>query len=103
MCATKENREQEESMGLEVTAAERIALENIVRQLEAGWNAGDGDAFAAPFAKDADFVMVRAEHMRERAVIAAGHTGIFRSIYAGSSNRYTLESVRLLRPDVALV
>ena len=82
---------------------DRAALEGIVHTLEAAWNAGDGAAFAAPFAEDADFVTVRAEHMRSRAVIAAGHDGIFRSIYAGSSNQYSIESIRSLGEGVALV
>ncbi|MEO7967071.1 MAG: SgcJ/EcaC family oxidoreductase [Gemmatimonadaceae bacterium] len=75
----------------------------LVKSLESAWNAGDGDAFAAPFASDADFVNVRAEHHRGRAEIAAGHKGIFRSIYAGSVNQYTPSTLRLLSPDTALV
>jgi uncharacterized protein (TIGR02246 family) len=83
--------------------ADRAALENIVRQLEAAWNAMDGSAFAAPFAEDADFVNIRGEHFRGRAAIAAGHAAIFRTIYAGSTNHYTVEGLRLLRAGVALV
>lgn len=79
------------------------AFLRIVRHLESAWNAGDGHAFAAPFAKDADFVTIRAEHVRGRDAIGAGHAAIFRTIYAGSSNSYRIESSRLLRPDVALV
>src|SRR5215207_1694094 len=82
---------------------DRTAFEQIVGRLEAAWNAWDGDAFAAPFADDADFVNVRGEHFRTRSAIAAGHAGIFRTIYAGSTNRYTIESARLLGADVALV
>lgn len=82
---------------------DRATLEGIVGRLEAAWNAMDGDAFAAPFAGDADFVTIRGEHMRGRPAIAAGHTGIFRTIYAGSTNHYTVEAARLLRPEVALV
>jgi uncharacterized protein (TIGR02246 family) len=66
-------------------------------------DAGDRAAFAAPMANDADFVTVRAEHFTGHDVIASGHAGIFRSIYAGSTNRYSIESIRLIRPDVALV
>ena len=75
----------------------------IVRRLEDAWNAGDGMAFAEPFSEDADFVTIRGEHLRGRHAIGAGHAGIFRTIYAGSRNRYTIESSRLVRPDVALV
>ncbi|MEO8078298.1 MAG: SgcJ/EcaC family oxidoreductase, partial [Acidobacteriota bacterium] len=83
--------------------ADRESLDETVRTLEAAWNAGDGAAFAAPFAADADFVTIRAEHFRGRDAIAAGHAAIFRTIYAGSRNQYTVESVRQLAPTVALV
>jgi uncharacterized protein (TIGR02246 family) len=82
---------------------DRVALESIVAALEAAWNAGDGSRFGEPFAPDADFVTIRAEHFRGREAIARGHAAIFRTIYAGSVNRYTMESARLVRPDVAIV
>ena len=63
----------------------------------------DGSAFAAPFAAEADFVNIRGEHFRGQAAIAAGHAAIFRTIYAGSTNHFTVEGARLLRPEVALV
>ena len=90
-------------MAHELAASDRAALDQIVQQLEAAWNAMDGTAFAAPFADDADFVNIRAEHFRGREAIEAGHTAIFRTIYAGSTNRYAIEAARLLSPDVALV
>jgi uncharacterized protein (TIGR02246 family) len=89
--------------GAEVPAADRAAFQNIVAQLEAAWKAMDGSAFARPFAEDADFVNIRAEHFRGRTAIAAGHSAIFRTIYAGSTTQMAFESARLLRPEVALV
>lgn len=86
-----------------IDPADRAAIEAIVTKLEAAWNAGDGVAFGEPFAPDADFVNIRAEHFRGREAIANGHSAIFRTIYAGSRNRLTVDSLRLLRPDVALV
>jgi uncharacterized protein (TIGR02246 family) len=87
----------------DLAPAERTALENIVRQLEAAWNAMDGAAFAAPFADDAEFITIRGEYFRGRTAIAAGHAALFRGIYAGSTNHCAVEGVRLLRPEVALV
>jgi len=86
-----------------LTDADRTAIDALVATLESAWNAGAGDAFAAPFAPDADFVNVRAEHHQGRQAIAAGHTGILRSIYAGSTNQYVVKSARLLTSEVALV
>lgn len=83
--------------------ADLAAFERILGSLEAAWNAGDGQAFGSPFSADADFVTIRAEHLRGRDAIAAGHAAIFRTIYAGSINRFRMETARLLRPDVGLV
>jgi len=84
-------------------AADRSALDAVIEALEDAWNAGDGDAYAAPMAADADFVTIRAEHFRGRGAIAAGHAAIFRSIYAGSRLRCEIETARMLAPDVALL
>ena len=86
-----------------LSSADRALIDTVVRNLEAAWNAGDAAAFGAPFASDADFVTIRAEHFRGCDAIVSGHAAIFRTIYAGSANRYTVESARLLRSDVALV
>jgi uncharacterized protein (TIGR02246 family) len=93
---------EKEPVTTELPTPDRGALDKIVRDLEAAWNAGDGVAFAAPFAADADFVNIRGEHVRGRDTIAAGHAGIFRTIYAGSRNHYVVEHARLLRPEVML-
>jgi uncharacterized protein (TIGR02246 family) len=86
-----------------LNAADRAAIDTLVASLESAWNAASGDGFAAPFADDADFVNIRAEHHQGRRAIAAGHAAILRTIYAGSTNRYTIESARLVTPDIALV
>jgi uncharacterized protein (TIGR02246 family) len=85
-----------------MTTAEHVEAERLVGVLQGAWNAMDGDAFAAPFAEDADFVNVLGEHFRGRKAVGVGHVGIFRTIYAGSTVMMKLERVRLLRPDVAL-
>ncbi len=90
-------------MPADLTKSERVELESIVGRLEAAWKAMDGSAFAMPFAEDADFVNIRGEHFRGRPAIAAGHTAIFRTIYTGSTVQLTIETVRLLRMDVALM
>jgi len=86
-----------------LNASDRKAIESVVKSLETAWNAADGVAWGACFAADADFVTIRAEHFHGRDAIAGGHAGIFKTIYAGSVNHFTLDSARLIRPDVALV
>lgn len=90
-------------MSNQPATADQEAITSIVAALERAWNTADGDAFAAVMADDADFVTIRAEHLRGRQAIAAGHTAIFQTVYAGSRNRLTLESARLLREGVALI
>lgn len=78
------------------------AIRQIVRQLQDGWNAHDGKAFAAPFAEDADYVIVNGMKIKGREEIEKGHAGIFSTFYKESHNVATLKSVRFLRPDVAV-
>jgi uncharacterized protein (TIGR02246 family) len=79
------------------------ALRQIVQQVEDAWNAHDGKAFAAPFAAEADYVVVNGVYVKGREEIERGHTGIFTTIYKESRNAATLKSIRFLRPDVAVV
>jgi uncharacterized protein (TIGR02246 family) len=53
----------------------------------------------AEFANDADFIHVLGGY----GDIEHGHRTIFDTIYKGSHNRFEVEKVRLLRPDVAVV
>ena len=78
-------------------------IRQIVKGLEDGWNNGDGQAFSAPFAEDADYVVVDGRYARGRSVIAMAHQTIFDTIYKGSFNKATVEAVRFIRPDVAVV
>jgi uncharacterized protein (TIGR02246 family) len=85
-----------------MTTEER-ALHGMVYQLEAAWNAADSAAFAALFGDDADFVHILGGYYNGREAIEAGHHMIFGTIYKGSAVRYSVEKIRFLRPDVALV
>ncbi len=78
-------------------------FEDVLRSLEQAWNIGDAAAFGARMAEDADFVTIRADHLRGRPAIVASHAHIFSTIYAGSRNRISLESVRRLGDDLAVV
>lgn len=82
---------------------EEVAVREIVTQICEGWNVGSGEAFAAPFAEDADYVIVDGRYIKGRPIIAAGHQQLFDTIYKGSHNTATIKSVRFLRDDVALV
>ena len=74
----------------------RAAAETIAAALTAAWNAADGEAFAAQFAGDADFVNIFGMHVVGRDEIEKLHQTIFDTIYQGSHNAFTVEEVRAL-------
>jgi uncharacterized protein (TIGR02246 family) len=85
-----------------MTAEAQPIVSEIVMELETAWNAADGDAFARPFAEDADFVNIRGEHHRTRGAIAVGHHAILSTIYKGSVVRFQVAAVRPIAPGVIL-
>lgn len=84
-------------------AADETAIKQLVQQLQDGWNAHDGKAFAAAFAADADYVVVNGTKVKGREEIEKGHAGIFATIYKDSHNVGSVKSIRFLRSDVAIV
>ena len=82
---------------------EHGALLEIVDKLEQAWNNGDSVAWTAQFASDADFIHILGGFFHGSRDIEQGHRTIFDTIYKGSHNRYQVEKVRFLRPDVAVV
>ena len=83
--------------------ADETAIEGLVQTFVDGWNTGDGATCARPFAADADFTAITGLRIRGRDMIAKGHDEILSTIYRGSQNSATVESIRFLRPDVAMV
>jgi uncharacterized protein (TIGR02246 family) len=83
-------------------AEDEATIRAIVIRLQDGWNAGDSKAFAAPFAEEADYVVINGMQIKGRAVIDAGHRQIFDTIYKGSHNTASIKSVRFIRDDVAV-
>ena len=78
-------------------------LLDIVKKLEVAWNNGDSVAWTTQFADDADFIHILGGHFHGHTAIERGHRAIFDTIYKGSRNKFTVENVRLIRPDVAAV
>ncbi|MDE9367879.1 SgcJ/EcaC family oxidoreductase [Luteipulveratus sp. YIM 133132] len=84
------------------TSPETVAR-HVLNRLESAWNEADGEAFGSCYAQDATFVTIRGERIVGRAAIAAGHAGIFSTIYAGSVNRMELVSATEIAGGVVLV
>ncbi|HZH31663.1 MAG TPA: SgcJ/EcaC family oxidoreductase [Pyrinomonadaceae bacterium] len=84
-------------------AADEAAVRSLVQKCVEGWNKGSGEAFAAQFAEDSDYVVVNGIHLKGRRQNASGHQQIFDTIYKGTRLWVRVKSVRFLRPDVALI
>jgi uncharacterized protein (TIGR02246 family) len=82
---------------------DEMEIGGLVRAFTHGWNAQDGAACARPFAVDADFTAVNGLRANGRDLIAEGHREILATIFQGSRLTDQVESIRFIRPDVALV
>lgn len=72
---------------------EALDTRALLDRLEEAWNSGDGTAYAASFAPDADFVNVRGE-LVAGPEIGPAHDRLFAGPYAGSTVRYRLVRTR---------
>jgi len=91
-------------MNIDTTNDPRLVAKEFFAHLETAWNAADGGRFGAEFSDVTDFVNIRGEHLHGgAALIAAGHQGIFDTIYRGSTNSLHLDRVREVAPGCLLV
>jgi uncharacterized protein (TIGR02246 family) len=85
------------------TMTDEAAVRALYQQMMDAWDAGSGDRFAAPFASDGDFVAFDGVHFRRREQIAAFHQQLFDKWMKGSCLVGSVETVRFVAPDVAVV
>lgn len=90
------------AVGQGARAEDEAAIRAIISRLPDAWNAGDGKAFSAPFAEDADYVIINGMRIKGRAAINSGHQQIFDTIYKGSVLTGSVQSVRFIRDDIAV-
>jgi uncharacterized protein (TIGR02246 family) len=79
------------------------AIQELVSTFIAGWNAGDGQLCAMPFAADAEFIAVTGQRGKGRDVIGKVHDEILATVFRGTRNSATVNEIRFVRPDVAVV
>ena len=68
-----------------------------------GWNVGSGEAFAAPFSDDADFVAFDGVRFRGRENIARFHDPLFKTHLKGTRLVGEVTDVRFIGNDVAVI
>jgi uncharacterized protein (TIGR02246 family) len=82
---------------------ETTQIHNILQQVQAGWLAGSGAQFAAPFAEQAHFVAFDGTTLIGRAEIANFHQKAFDTHLRSTSLALDVEEIRRLAPEVWLV
>jgi len=83
--------------------AAEAPLRAHVERFVSAWNQHDAGALARLFADDADFVNVVGIWWRSRQEIEGAHAATHRTLFKDSTLSGRIASVKLLRPDVAVV
>lgn len=68
-----------------------------------GWNRGSGEAFAAPFEDEMDFVAFDGTRFRQRDELVRSHDPLFKTHLKGTRLVGDVTDVRFLGSDVAVV
>ena len=82
------------------TKADEAAIRGLVQKAAENWSKGDGDAYAALFTEDADYVTFAGTLHKGRREIARSHQQLFAK---GSRLVLELKSIRFLNADIAVI
>jgi uncharacterized protein (TIGR02246 family) len=85
------------------TDDDEAAIRSLYFQMIDGWNKGNGDDFAAPFAEDGDLVGFDGTHLKGRQEIASFQQQLFDTLLKGSHLVGKVRSVSFLTTDVAVM
>jgi uncharacterized protein (TIGR02246 family) len=87
----------------ELQAGDENAVRLLLARLYDAWARGDGEAYAACFAEESDYITFNGMHLRGRAENAELHKALFRRVLKGTTLSAEIESLKLLSSCVALV
>ena len=78
-------------------------IRRLFDELLDAWTRGDAAAYGATFTADVDYVPFDGSRSCGREDVVASHDKLFRGVLAGSALVGEVESIRYVRPDVAVV
>lgn len=84
-------------------SADEKALHDLFQEIKDGWNQGDGQAYAASFTEDADYILWNGTYLKGRQAIAAAHQQLFETRFRGSQLEGFIQNIRFLSDDIALL
>ncbi len=87
------------------TTNDTQAIQQVVKTMSQSWSSADGAGFASVFADQHDYIVWNGFYFREinPEMNAASHNGIFNSIYKDTDAHFTLDKVKFIREDLALI
>lgn len=81
--------------------------DSMIRQIVAdqvnAWNVGDAKAFSSRFAEDGSFTNIRGTVFYGHRAFEERHAEIFSTFFKGSRLAMSVDKIRYVRPDVAIV
>jgi uncharacterized protein (TIGR02246 family) len=86
-----------------LAAEDENAIRSVLARLCDAWARGDGEAYAACFAENSDYITFNGMHLRGRAENAKLHSALFRGVLKGTKLSAEIESLELLASGVALI
>ncbi|WP_414885299.1 SgcJ/EcaC family oxidoreductase [Sphingomonas sp. Root241] len=75
----------------------------ILKDESRAWNGGDAAAYSQAVATDCVFTNIFGQVFVGRRAFAEQHARIFATVYRGSRLEQSIEHLRIVQPDVALV
>src|SRR5919198_1210935 len=91
------------SKTLDSKSDDEATIRDLYQQTIDGWHAGKGDAFAAPYTDDSDFIGFDGTYMKGRQEIASFHQMLFDKFVKGSRLIGKIRSIRFVTEDVAIM
>ena len=81
------------------------AIRDLVKTMADGWTAGSGEQFASVFADQHDFIVWTGYYMKnsDTKMNARAHQGIFDTMYKDTEHFATIDKIKFIRKDVALI
>jgi uncharacterized protein (TIGR02246 family) len=84
-------------------AADERAITSIILEQDNAWNTGDGPLYVSKMLPDVTCTNIVGVFFANRDSFAANMSGLFSGQFKGSINHQTIQSIRFITPDIAVV
>jgi uncharacterized protein (TIGR02246 family) len=84
-------------------AKDEAPIRKLISQGEEAWNKHDAEALAAQQAEDVDHINTRGGWTKGREAIRKLWAQLFETSFKDDTSKMTIEEIRFLKPDVAVV